>query len=43
VLGEKVGEGLVSELLEVLHAVFGELIERVPSCIIELNAFAGHR
>jgi hypothetical protein len=26
----------------VLHAILGKLIEGVPSCIVELNAFAGH-
>jgi hypothetical protein len=38
---EEVAEGLIGQLLEVLHAVLGELIEGMPSCIIELNALAG--
>jgi hypothetical protein len=42
-LSEKVSEGLIGQLLEVLHAVLGELIEDVPSLRVELNAFAGHR
>jgi hypothetical protein len=41
-LPEEIGEGLVGQLLEVLHAVLGELIEGVPSFIVELNALAGH-
>jgi hypothetical protein len=37
-VGEKVSEGLIGQLLEVLHAILGELVEGVPSCIIELHA-----
>ena len=39
---EKVREGLVGELLEVLHTVLGEPIESVPSFVVELNALTGH-
>jgi hypothetical protein len=42
VLLQKVREGLVSELLKVLHAVLGEKVESVPSLVIELNALARH-
>ena len=41
-LGEEICEGLVGQLLEVLHAVLGELGEGVPSGIVDLNALAGH-
>jgi hypothetical protein len=42
-LPEEIGERFVGELLEVLHAVLGKLIERMPSLGVELNALAGHR
>jgi hypothetical protein len=41
-LAEEIGEGLVSEFLEVLHAVFGEQVEGVPSLVIKLNALPRH-
>jgi hypothetical protein len=42
VLPEEIGEGLVGELLEILHAIFGKQVEGVPSLVVELNALAGH-
>jgi hypothetical protein len=40
-LREQIGEGLIGQLLEVLHAILGEPGKGVPSCIIDLNALAG--
>jgi hypothetical protein len=37
-LAEEIGEGLVGELLGVLHSVFGEHVESVPGLVIKLNA-----
>jgi hypothetical protein len=42
VLAEKIGERFVGQLLEILHAVLGELVQGVPSLVIELDALAGH-
>jgi hypothetical protein len=42
VLAEEIGAGLVSEFLEVLHTVFSEHVEGVPSLVIKLNALPGH-
>ena len=41
VFAQQIGEGLISELLEVPHAVPGEQVESVPGFLIELNALAG--
>jgi hypothetical protein len=43
VLREQIGKGLVGQFLEILHAILGQLGESVPSCIVDLNALAGHR
>jgi hypothetical protein len=42
VLAEEIGKGLVSELLEVLHAICGEQIQGIPGLVIELNSFPWH-
>jgi hypothetical protein len=41
-LPEQVGEGLVGEFLEILHAISPEQVESVPGLLIELNALAWH-
>jgi hypothetical protein len=43
VLAEEIGEGFVSEFLEVPHAVFGKQVEGVPGFLVELDTLAGHR
>jgi hypothetical protein len=42
VLAEEIGEGFICEFLEILHAIFGKQIERVPGLVIELNSLPRH-
>jgi len=41
-LFEKIRKRLVGQLLEGLHAVTRQQIERVPRLVVDLDAFTGH-
>lgn len=41
-LGEKVGESFVGQILNVTHAITPELHERVPGFVVECDQLARH-
>jgi hypothetical protein len=43
VLSQEIAKGFVGKLLEILHLIAGEKVERLPGFVVELDTLAFHR